>query len=62
MGSQQTLAMLGGYLNFKRKRHAHPGHKVMWEGCIRLAAVRQTIERARRLDEASTLYQKMRSP
>ena len=57
-----TLAMLGGYLNFKRKRYAHPGHKVMWEGYIRLAAIRQAVERARRLNEASKLYQKMRSP
>ncbi len=57
-----TLAMLGGYLNFKRKRYAHPGHKVMWEGYIRLAAIRQAIERARRLNKASKLYQKMRSP
>ena len=57
-----TLAMLGGYLNFKRKRYAHPGHKVMWEGYIRLAAVRQAIERARRLNQDSKLFQKMRSP
>ena len=57
-----TLAMLGGYLNFKRKRYAHPGHKVMWEGYIRLATNRQAVERTRRLNAASKLYQKMRSP
>ena len=58
----RTLAMLGGYLNFKRKRYAHPGHKVMWEGYTRLATIRQLVERTRRLNESSKLYQKMRSP
>ena len=57
-----TLAMLGGYLNFKRKRYAHPGHEVMWEGYIRLATITQCVERTRRLNESSKLYQKMRSP
>ena len=57
-----TLAMLGGYLNFKRKRYAHPGHKVMGGGYIRLATNRQAVERTRRLNAASKLYQKMRSP
>ena len=58
----RTLAMLGGYLNFKRKRYAHPGHQVMWEGYIRLATITQWVERTRRLNESSKLYQKMRSP
>ena len=26
-----TTAMLGGYLNFKRKRYAGPGHQVLWK-------------------------------
>ena len=56
----RTLAMLGGYLNFKRKWYAQPGHKVMWEGYTRLAAIRQAFERARRLNESSALYQKLR--
>ena len=55
-----TLAMLGGYLNYKRKQYAVPGHKVMWEGYTRLATIAQTVERTRRLNEASLLYQKMR--
>jgi len=58
----RTLAMLGGYLGFKRKRYAHPGHKVMWEGYLRLATITQLVERTRRLNESSKLYQKMRSP
>ena len=56
-----TLAMLGGYLNYKRKRYAVPGHQVMWEGCTRLATIRQLVERTRRLNEDSKLYQKLRS-
>ena len=36
-----TLAMLGGYLNYKRKQYAVPGHKVMWEGYTRLATITQ---------------------
>ncbi len=55
-----TLAMLGGYLNFKRKRYAAPGHQVLWEGYTRLAAITQAFERARRLSESSELYQKLR--
>ena len=56
-----TLAMLGGYLNYKRKQYAVPGHKVMWEGYTRLATISQVVERTRRLREGSKLYQKMRS-
>ena len=55
-----TLAMLGGYLNYKRKQYAVPGHKVMWEGYTRLATITQVVERTRRLNEDSKLYQKMR--
>ena len=55
-----TLAMLGGYLNYKRKQYAVPGHKVMWEGYTRLATITQVVERTRRLNEGSKLYQKMR--
>ena len=50
--SEIELAMLGGYINFKRMRHAHPGRKVMWEGYIRLTTVRQPIERARGLSSS----------
>ena len=53
--------MLGGYLNYKRKQYAVPGHKVMWEGYTRLATITQVVERTRRLSEGSKLYQKMRS-
>ena len=52
--------MLGGYLNYKRKQYAVPGHKVMWEGYTRLATISQVVERTRRLSEGSKLYQKMR--
>ena len=55
-----TLAMLGGYLNYKRKQYAVPGHKVMWEGYTRLATISQVVERTQRLSEGSKLYQKMR--
>ena len=51
-----TLAMLGGYLNYKRKQYAVPGHKVMWEGYTRLATITQVVERTRRLNEGSKLY------
>ncbi len=54
-----TLAMLGGYLNFKRQRYAVPGHQVMWEGYTRLAAITQAFEPARRPNAASRLYQKL---
>ena len=55
------LAALGGYLNYKRKQYAVPGHKVMWEGYTRLATISQVVERTRRLSEGRKLYQKMRS-
>ena len=41
-----TTAMLGGYLNFKRKRYAGPGHQVLWEGYTRLATIVQACERS----------------
>ena len=56
-----TLAMMGGYLNYSRKRYAAPGHQMLWEGYMRLAAVIQVLERARRLQASSRLYQKLRS-
>ena len=56
-----TLAMMGGYLNYSRKRYAAPGHQVLWEGYMRLAAATQVLERARRLQASSRLYQKLRS-
>ena len=56
-----TLAMMGGYLNYSRKRYAAPGHQVLWEGYMRLAAATQAFERARRLQASSRLYQKLRS-
>ena len=56
-----TMAILGGYLNFKRKTYAAPGHKIIWEGCTRLTTTAQTYERALRLDKAGKLYQRMRS-
>ena len=35
-----TLRILGGYLDFKCKRSATPGHEVMWEeSYTRLAAI-----------------------
>ena len=40
-----TLAMLGGYLNYKRKQYAAPGHQVLWEGYTRLATITQVFER-----------------
>ena len=55
-----TLAMLGGYLHFKRKRYAVPVHQVMWEGYTRLATITQAFERARRLNESSELYPNLR--
>ena len=56
-----TLAMMGGYLNYSRKRYAAPGHQVLWEGYMRPAAASQVFERARRLKASSRLYQKLRS-
>ena len=56
-----TMAILGGYLNFKRKTYAAPGHKIIWEGCTRLTTTAQSYERALRLDKAGKLYQRMRS-
>lgn len=55
-----TLAMMGGYLNYSRKRYAAPGNQVLWEGYMRLAAATQVFERARRLQASSRLYQKLR--
>ncbi len=55
-----TLAMLGGYLHFKRKRYAVPGHQVMWEGYTRLAMIAQAYERTLRLNQESNLYQRLR--
>ena len=37
------LAMLGEYLNHKRKHYAVSGHKVMWEGYTRLATTTQVV-------------------
>ncbi len=56
-----TMAILGGYLNFKRKTYSEPGHKILWEGCTRLTTTAQAYERALRLDKAGKLYQRMRS-
>ena len=56
-----TLAMLGGYLNFKRKRYAVPGHQVLWERYTRLSTMRQAFERTRRLNKSSRVYSKLRS-
>ena len=53
--------MLGGYLNYKRKRYAVPGHQVLWEGYTRLATITQVVERTLRLNEDSKLYRKLRS-
>ncbi len=55
-----TTAMLGGYLNFKRKRYARPGHQVLWEGYTRLATIVQACERSLRLNQDSKLYQRLR--
>ncbi len=55
-----TTAMLGGYLNFKRKRYAGPGHQVLWEGYTRLATIVQACERSLRLNQDSKLYQRLR--
>ena len=52
--------MLGGYLNFKRKRYAGPGHQVLWEGYTRLATIVQAFERSLRLNQDSKLYQRLR--
>ena len=49
--------MLGGYLNYKRKRYAVPGHQVMWEGYTQLATITQVVERTRWLNESSELYE-----
>ena len=49
-----TMAILGGYLNFKRKTYAAPGHKIIWEGCTRLTTTAQSYERALRLDKAAS--------
>ena len=54
--------MLGGYLNFQRKRHAQPGHQVLWEDYTRLAPIAQWVERTRRLHQSSKLCQKMCAP
>ena len=55
-----ATAMLGGYLNFKRKRYAGPGHQVLWEGYTRLATIVQACERSLRLNQDSKLYQRLR--
>ena len=52
--------MLDGYLNFNRKRYSAPGHRVIWERYSQLAAITQAFERARRLNESSALYQRLR--
>ena len=56
-----TMAILGGYLNFKRKQYAAPGHQILWEGCTRLITTAQAYERTLRLEKAGQLYQRMRS-
>ena len=40
-----AVAMTGGYLNFRRKRYAAPGAKVLWTGLVRLSTSAQTVER-----------------
>ena len=55
-----TTAMLGGYLGFKRKRYAGPGHQVLWEGYTRLATIVQACERSLRLDQDSKLHLRLR--
>ena len=41
-----AVAIMGGYLNFRRKRYAAPGAKVLWTGLVWLATSAQTVERA----------------
>ena len=41
-----AVAIMGGYLNFRRKRYAAPGAKVLWTGLVRLSTSAQTVERA----------------
>ena len=41
-----AVAMMGGYLNFRRKRNAAPGAKVLWTGLVRLSTSAQTVGRA----------------
>ena len=56
----RAMAILGGYLY--RPNAPPPGHQEIWEGYIRLATITQWVERTRRLNDDSKLYQKMRSP
>ena len=56
-----TLAMLGGHLNYSRKRYAAPGNQVLWEGYMRLAMTTQAVERARRVQASRRLFQTLRS-
>ena len=56
-----TMAVLGGYLNFRRKTHSAPARKIIRNGCTRLTTSAQACERALPPDKGSKLYQRMGS-
>ncbi len=54
-----TMAILGGYANFKRKQYAEPGHQIIWQGYTHLSIAAQAYQWSLDQGQDSKLYQRM---
>ena len=54
------VAVMGGYLKYRRKHYAVPGVEVLWKGYVRLATMAQVVERALRLNRSSDVAEILR--
>ena len=54
-----TMAILGGYGNYKRKQYAEPGHQIIWGGYTKLGNYAEAYEQALDLEKSSELYKRM---
>ena len=54
------VAVMGGYLQYRRKHYAVPGAEILWKGYVRMASMAQVVERAVRLGRSSVVGQLLR--
>ena len=51
------VAVMGGYLKYRRKHYAVPGVEILWKVYVQLASMAQVVERAVRLGPSSDVAQ-----
>ena len=56
----QLVAVMGGYLKFRRKQYALPGVEILWKGYVRLAPMAQLVERTLSLNQSSAVAELIR--